>query len=44
MAAGDQRLKQRPFRIGEIAGVRTDLHDTGSLIARQPVSASAAQP
>jgi hypothetical protein len=26
MAADDQRLEQRPFRIGEIAGVETGIH------------------
>jgi hypothetical protein len=43
MAAGDQRLQQRLFRIIEIAGVGTDLHGTGSSNVKQPASASAAQ-
>ena len=29
MPAGDQRLKQRPFRIVEITVVGTDIHGTG---------------
>src|SRR5918993_4629939 len=43
MAAGDERLEQRPFGLIEIAGVRTDSHGTGSSNVKQPASASAAQ-
>jgi hypothetical protein len=43
MAARDKGLEQHPFRIGEIAGVRIDIHEPGSSNVKQPTSASAAQ-
>jgi hypothetical protein len=43
MTEGHQRFKPRPFRIGEIAGVRTDSHGTGSQVMEQPASAVTTQ-
>jgi hypothetical protein len=44
MAAGDQRLEQRPFVIIEIAGVGTDIHGGGSRIVKQPIRLSGPAP
>jgi hypothetical protein len=43
VAAGDQRLEQRPFVIIEITGVGTDIHGTGSQVVKQPASTATAQ-